>query len=86
MSDQPETPTKPAKAIVELFIAMNEDGDWRVATSAHNAAQWLRQKCGGTMCRIVKRTYLMSPPKILDAGELDDILDDEGETTKIEVA
>jgi len=28
----------------------------------------------------------MSPPKVLDAGELDDVPDEDGETTKVESA
>src|SRR5712675_1155513 len=98
MPDQPDTPPPPAKAIVEVFIAMNERGDAAVSLDPVDAARQLRTGHRGSLCRIVKRTYLISPPKILDDGDIEDdgdirdVPDDpstsaqDGETTKVESA
>ena len=48
-----------------------------VGETPQEASNYLRTGYRGNLCRIVKRTYLMSPPKILDAGELDDIPDED---------
>jgi len=66
---------QPAKTIVEVFIAMNEHGDSAVDDTVESAVYRLRQNYLGNVYRIVKRTYLMSPPRIVET-EMEDIPDE----------
>ena len=80
---EPKGPAvKPAKAVVEIFVAMNEDGDYDVATTQEDASERLTDNFACQMIRIVKLSGLMSPPKIAEADV--DIPDDTGETIEAE--
>lgn len=81
--DKTPSEIKPAKAIVEIFIAMNENGDAEVAMTPANAVARLERNCGGILRRLVKRTYLMTPPVIIRAADIEDVPDDAGETAAI---
>jgi hypothetical protein len=51
----------------EIFIAMNEDGDWIVETDESDALNKLSEDAGGYHARVVKLTVTMSPPKMTEA-------------------
>jgi hypothetical protein len=51
----------------EVFIAMNEDGDWIVETDESDAMSKLQEDAGGYHCRIVKLTVKMAPPVMTEA-------------------
>lgn len=55
------------KKTCELFIAMNEDGDWIVQTEESEALSRLAEDCGGYQARVVKLTVKMAPPKMSEA-------------------
>jgi hypothetical protein len=46
----------------EIWLAMNEDGDWIVATDESEALTKLGEDCGGYQARVVKITVKMTPP------------------------
>lgn len=49
---------------VELFVAMNEEGDWVVVTEESEALTELGEQQGGYHARVVKVTVKMSPPRM----------------------
>jgi len=81
MPDQPETPATPAKAIVEVFIAMNEDGDWTFGQDADEATEQLRRDFRGQLCRVVRLWSVIAPPKLVEV-----YVDVPDETAKVESA
>ena len=72
------------KHTVEIFFAMNEDGDFYVGNDKSEASDGLTENCGALMIRIVKLTVRMAAPEVEDGPQLD-IPDDAGKTTKTEV-
>ena len=70
------------KTTVEIWIAMNEDGDYVVVKDESEALEQLINDCGGYHCRIVKLAVTMAPPRATEATV--DVPDEAGETTKIE--
>jgi hypothetical protein len=62
----------------ELWLAMNEDGDWIVTGNEDEALERLAEDAGGYQARVVKITVKMSPPAMAEttvtipdeAGEL----------------
>jgi hypothetical protein len=70
------------KTTVEIFIAMNEDGDFVVVKEESEALEQLASDCGGWHVRVVKITVKMSPPQATEATV--DVPDEAGETTAIE--
>lgn len=73
---------------VEIWIAMDSDGDFAVSgADAESAAQNYCDEVGGALSlRIVKLTIHMEPPKAeVDAGEIT-VPAEAGQVTKAEVA
>lgn len=70
------------KILCEIFIAMNEDGDWEVATEASDAVECMVSNNGGDCVRCIKINVHMTPPAI-EETELD-IPDEAGETKRVE--
>jgi hypothetical protein len=50
------------KKSCEIFIAMNEDGDWVVVTDESEALSKLAEDEGGYHARVVKIIVNMAPP------------------------
>jgi hypothetical protein len=73
------------KTRVQIFIAMNEDGDWAVHTTAHEASELLLNDSGALMIRIAVIDVQMTPPRLNIDGEVD-IPNEAGETTKVEAS
>lgn len=53
---------------VELYLAMNEDGDWIVTADETEALSKLGEDCGGYQGRVVKVTVKMRPPVMTEAS------------------
>ena len=70
------------KETCEIFIAMNEDGDWIVETEESQALSKLAEDCGGYQARVIKVTVKMSPPVMTEA-EIE-VPDEAGQTQQIE--
>src|SRR5258706_12080349 len=64
---------------VQIFIAMNEAGDWEVDTTADEASERLINSHGAAMIRVAVIDVNM------DGGEVD-IPDEAGETAKVEAS
>jgi len=76
------TETDMEKTTVEIFIAMNEDGDFVVVKEESEALEQLASDCGGYQARVVKLTVKMSPPQATEATV--NVPDEAGETKEIE--
>jgi hypothetical protein len=61
----------------EIWLAMNEDGDWIVTNCEDEAAERLTEDVGGYHARIVKVVVKMSPPAAAEATVT--VPDDAGE-------
>jgi hypothetical protein len=72
------------KTEIEFFIAMNEDGDFELATEASDARELLSENCGGTACRIVKITAKIAAP-VIEEVEID-VPDAAGVISEVDVA
>lgn len=70
------------KVNCEIFIAMNEDGDWIVTNDDSDALNQLSNDAGGYQARVVKITVTMSPPVMAEAEVA--IPDEAGTTTELE--
>jgi hypothetical protein len=70
------------KTTVEIFIAMNEDGDFVVVKEESEALELLATDCGGYHARVVKITAKMAPPQKTAASV--EVPDEAGETTEME--
>jgi hypothetical protein len=66
----------------EIFLAMNEDGDWIVETDESEALSKLAEDAGGYQARVIKITVKMSPPVMAEAEVT--IPDDDGKVVQIE--
>src|SRR5262249_19878663 len=73
----------PDKIDCEIYLAINEDGDYEVATTDGDAAQLLSENSGGAMIRIVRITAKIAPPKATEVTL--DVPDEAGETVESEV-
>jgi hypothetical protein len=51
-----------AMSTIEVYVAMNEDGDYEVAATAEDARQLLDDNAAGCACRIVRLQVTMSRP------------------------
>lgn len=60
----------------ELWIAMNEDGDWIVTTEESDALSDLIENQGGYYARVVKVIVRMTPPVVPETTV--DVPDDVG--------
>jgi len=72
------------KKEIEIFVAMNEDGDFVAHEDGDEVGGILAENHGGSMRRIVKITVCMAPPTI-ESGPTIDIPDTAGTTEQIEV-
>lgn len=70
------------KVTCELWLAMNEDGDWVVTADDGEALTKLGEDCGGYAARVIKLTVKMTPPAITEHEV--DVPDDAGETKEVE--
>jgi hypothetical protein len=70
-----------AKHQIEIYVAMNEDGDFRASDDYDAAVDNLSEDCGGYMRRVVKLTVSMSAPKMDEASVL--VADSAGETIRV---
>jgi hypothetical protein len=70
------------KTHFEIFVAMNEEGDYEVAITEEEASERLFENQGGYQCRIVRIGGFMAGPVLADA--VIDIPDDAGETVQLE--
>jgi hypothetical protein len=71
-----------AKTTCEIYLAMNEDGDWIVTHDESEALSKLAEDAGGYQARVVKLTVKIAPPVMTEA-EID-VPGEAGETTEIE--
>jgi hypothetical protein len=70
---------------VEIFVAMNEDGDVAVSDDCGgDASQRLTENCGGIAIRVASFTIHMMPPAV-ESGPAVTIPDSAGTTEQIEV-
>ena len=69
----------------DIYIAMNEEGEYEVGTSEEEAGERLVDCHGGYMSRIVRLPVRMAPPKAMEAPAFD-IPDETGMTIAIEDA
>lgn len=65
---------------IDLFLAINEDGDWAVTGEESDALSELAAKQGGYYAKVVKISVVMTLPKMTEvAVTVPD--EDEGKTT-----
>ena len=69
---------------IEIYIAMNEDGDYMAATDGTAARELLIDDYGGDLIRIAKLNVTMVPPVIAEASVT--VPDDAGETVGAKTA
>lgn len=50
----------------ELWVAMNEDGDWVVVTNESEALRELAEQWGAYATRVVKVSVTMTPPVVTE--------------------
>lgn len=72
----------PEKKTCEIYLAINEDGDYEVGDIDETAVDRLGENYGGYARRFVKIVVKITPPTIAEAEV--DVPDDAGETVKIE--
>lgn len=70
------------KVTCEIFLAMNEEGEWIVTDLEEHALEKLAEDMGGYHARVVKLTVKMSPPVMSEATIT--VPDEAGETSSIE--
>jgi hypothetical protein len=70
------------KVEVDVYISMNEEGGYSVATEAEDAAQSCAEECGGNQLRTVKLVVTMTPPEQMPEAHVD-VPDEAGETTTV---
>jgi hypothetical protein len=68
---------------IEIFVAMNEDGDYEAAAEAEVAHDSLRDNSGGHACRIVKLIVKMSPPAYEEPPAVIEIPESAGATVEM---
>lgn len=66
---------------VELWIAMNEDGDWIVNSDESEAIPNLLTDFGGCSARVIKVTVQMAPPVIPEVSVA--VPDEAGKTVEV---
>jgi hypothetical protein len=70
------------KVICEIFIAMNEEGDWIVTDQEEEALSKLAEDQGGYLGRVVKIKVKMTPPVMTEAEV--EVSDEAGKTQEVE--
>lgn len=73
-----------AKVTCEIYLAMNEDGNWAVNEDAQEAANSVAENFSGACLKTVKLTVKMAPPEVAE-HEMD-VPDEAGETIETEAA
>jgi hypothetical protein len=59
---------KPVMKEIEVFVAVNEDGDYVANIQGESeAADQLREDCGGWACRVIKVKVNVPLPTVLEA-------------------
>jgi hypothetical protein len=82
MIKERETPMTD-KVKCELWVAINEDGDYVVSNAdGAEALSDLLENWGGNAARVVKLTALIRPPVVEDTAEID-VADDAGERPEL---
>jgi hypothetical protein len=72
------------KVTCEIYLVINEDGDYEVGPDYDTAIDAFENSHGGSgPRRIVKLTAKITPPQIEDGGEID-VPDEAGETKEVE--
>ena len=71
------------KTHFEVFVAMNEGGDYEVGLDQEDAADRLQGSHGGYQCRIVRLGGFMTAPTLVETPSID-ISDNAGETMELE--
>jgi hypothetical protein len=66
---------------IEVWIAMNEDGDYVVGTDENEASERFDEQIGGFARRVAKLNVKMAPP-VIEEIEVD-IPDTAGETIEV---
>jgi hypothetical protein len=72
------------KIACEIYLAMNEDGDWIVTADESEALEKLAEDCGGYHARTVKLTMKMAPPVMTKVAI--EVPDEAGQTVEFEAA
>lgn len=72
------------KAEVKIVVAMNEDGDYVLASSEDVAIEKFDEDIGGYARRVICFTVHMTPPAVEETDEID-VPDTAGTTEQIEV-
>jgi hypothetical protein len=73
------------KIEVEVFVAINEDGDWAADSEAEVARDQMFENFGGYACRIVKLKLLVTPPSFEEPIATIDVPDEAGVTAAVEM-
>jgi hypothetical protein len=69
------------KITCEIFLAVNEDGDWIVANDESEALQKLGEDAGGYQARVVKVIVKVAPPVMTEVAI--EVADEAGETADL---
>ena len=72
----------PDKVEAEIFIAMNEDGNYVVSADDNEVLELFDSDVGGICRKVVKLTVKITPPEVEEVSV--DIPDTAGETTQVE--
>lgn len=73
----------PEKKTCEIFLVINEDGDYSVGEDIDVAVERHNEDWGGNMRRVVKLVVKVAAPIVTETEV--DVADDAGETAKVEV-
>lgn len=72
----------PEKKTCEIYLAINEEGDYSVHEEADGAADKMNDDWGGACRRVIKIVVKVRPPVLAEVEV--DVADDAGETEEIE--
>lgn len=72
------------KIEVELFIAINEDGDWVVNSDESEVLGQLAEDCGGYQAKVVKVKLSIAPPVMEEVQA--DVPESAGTTSELTVS
>lgn len=67
------------KKACEIWLAVNEDGDYEVGIAEDEATERLTENIGGYCCKLVKLTVMVTAPKVENVDV--DVPDAAGKTT-----
>jgi hypothetical protein len=69
---------------IEVFVAINEDGDFGAGNSDETAKEQLDNDHGGYVCRIIKLKLLITPPAYEEPIATINVPDQAGVTAAVE--